>query len=205
MQGSARQIRWDWSAGKCFVIVLFASNLPCRCKCCTDKGLVCGSLEGRRTWSCPACVVAKVRCIRNGDKDQPTKKAKLGKSTMEVIDLDSDEDVEPTAGSSGLNIRLSRLEKNTTGPFFGSETCWLTRLEEEMSDRELMLWLLTEVQELRVEYRWETAAQEALVGWLERRLAVESEGHVVVPVIHRRAVIRDLESAEEEEEGLEPE
>lgn len=179
------------------VLKLFASDLPCGCKRCTKKGLDCGSLEGHRTQSCPACVAAKARCIRDGDKDRPVKRVKLGKSIAEVINLNLDEDAEPTSGPSGLKIRLSRPEKNTTGLFFGSKTHWSAQLEEEMSDQELMIRLLTEVQELRVEYR-----REALVGQLdalERHLAAESEGCMVAPVI------RDSESAEEEEEGSEPE
>ncbi|EPS93117.1 hypothetical protein FOMPIDRAFT_1056271 [Fomitopsis schrenkii] len=167
------------------------------CVQCSGKGLECFRPSTGSKKVCRKCTVEKTRCDWPGE---PVKKrrvntgAKAGKKTAEEIN-DSDVYDKPEVGPSK---KWKWAMKQGEG----------SAEAEEMSDRELLFHLLTEVQELRVDLQKEQASRRTLESKLEQMIFSTRAQHEVRNVVikdYMDKVTEELRETETEWEGSESE
>ncbi|EPS96588.1 hypothetical protein FOMPIDRAFT_91948 [Fomitopsis schrenkii] len=176
------------------------------CVQCSGKGLACFRPSTGLKKVCRKCTVEKTQCDW---PREPVKKrrvntsAKAGKKTAEEIN-DSNTYNEPEVSPSKERKRAMKQGKESAeavpAPLLGTGARWSARPEEEMSDCELILRLLTEVQELWVDLRKEQALRKTLESKLKRH-----EVHNVVIKDYMDKVAEELGEMETEWEGSESE
>ncbi|EPS92447.1 hypothetical protein FOMPIDRAFT_1056868 [Fomitopsis schrenkii] len=184
------------------------------CVQCSGKGLACFRPSAGLKKVCRKCTLENTRCDWPGEpvkKRRVNTSAKAGKKTAEEVN-DSDAYDEPETGPSKKRKRATKQGEGSAeavpAPLLGTGTRWSARPEEEMSDRELLLRLLTEVQELRVDLRKEQASRKTLESKLERVIHSTRAQHEVRNVVvkdYMDKVAEELRETETEWEGSESE
>ncbi|EPS97356.1 hypothetical protein FOMPIDRAFT_1052570 [Fomitopsis schrenkii] len=184
------------------------------CVQCTRKGLECFRPSTGLKKVCRKCASEKTQCDWPG---KPVKKrrmntgTKAGKKTAEEVH-DSDVYDEPEMGPSKKRKWATKqgeeLAEAVLAPLLGTGARWSTRLEEEMSDHKLILCLLTEVQQLRVNLLKEQVSWKMLELKLERVIHSTKAQHEVRDVVikdYMEKVAEELRETETEWEGSESE
>ncbi|KZT64842.1 hypothetical protein DAEQUDRAFT_769345 [Daedalea quercina L-15889] len=166
------------------------------CEPCKKKGERCAFALSGRAKACEGCRVSKAKC--RGAEGIPEKQRQKKRARTEAEKPASPVVLKKMGVQGGVPV---------AGPSGSGGHIWLRAPEEEMTDKELMMELLLEVQGLQHEYWKEAAARQAL----ERRLKEERLAWKEDPIYrdalltaYFREVVADWEAEESENPDLEP-